>query len=315
MQSQTVVEFNGKELCLYLHFLFGLRINDATRYIHLAQRCFFGQTAGTQNQVFHTLVVGICKCIRLIHLAVDNHYQVLEFVLSRGNEQLVFVAQFDIIGRAVQYTFQVNRQRQIRPVELHTVQHGAGSRSIFAQAVSRSNKAANGCHVLIQAVESRTEHSTLYLHRVLQSRQDSGYINRVAVHQAERSKIGIADRMNRLCAIVLTHHANGIRICFAAETAGKVQQAIQRLILLHLVVHRALHFAVDAGQSVVGVHNHHIAIFQTHIAIQHTIHQVAVQVNLAEQLVLTEHANLTQRTFVGYTAGHIQRVHHVGKCR
>ena len=151
------------------------------------------------------------------------------------------------------------------------------------------------------------------LNRVLQTRQDGGHVYRIAVHQSERRKIGIADRMYRLRTIVLTHHTHRIGVCLAAETAGKVQQPVQCLVWLQLIVHRTLHLAVYASQSTVRVHYHHIAVLQTHIAVQHTVHQVAVQVYLTQQLVLTEHANLTQRTLIRYAACHIQRVQHVGK--
>ena len=276
VQPEAVVEFNGEQLRLDLHLFFRLGVNHAAGYVNLAHRGFFRQTAGTENQIFHTLVVGVGKGVRLIDLAVNNHDQVLELVFARGYEELVFVAQLYIFRCAVQYTLQVNSQGEVGSVELHAVEHGAGGRGIFAQPVGCGYQTADCRNILVQTVEARAEHCTLYLYRVLQSRQDSGYVNRVAVHEPERAEVGIADRVYGLCAVVSAHHTNCIGISLAAESSGEVQQAIQRLVRFHLVVHRPFDFAVDAGECAVGVHNHYIAVLQTHIAVQHAVHQITV---------------------------------------
>ena len=153
----------------------------------------------------------------------------------------------------------------------------------------------------------------MYLYRVLQSRQDSGYVNRVAVHEPERAEVGIADRVYGLCAVVSAHHTNCIGISLAAESSGEVQQAIQSLVRFHLVVHRSFDFAVDAGECVVGVNDYYITVLQTHIAVQHAVHQITVQVHLTEELVLAEDTNGTQCTFLGYATRHVQGVHHIGE--
>ena len=257
--------------------------------------------------------MGVGKGVRLIDLAVNNHDQVLEFVLARGNEELVFVAQLDIFRCAVQYTLQVDSQGEVCAVELHAVEHGAGGRRIFAQPIGCGYQTADCRDVLVQAVEARAEYSTLDLDCVLESRQDSGYVNRVAVHEPERAEVGIADRVYGLCAVVSAHHTYCIGVCLTAESSGEVQQAVQSLVRFNLVVHRPFDFAVDASECAVGVHDHYIAVLQTHIAVQHAVHQITVQVHLTEQLVLAEDTYGTQCTFLGHAASHVQCVHHIGE--
>ena len=143
--------------------------------------------------------------------------------------------------------------------------------------------------------------------------QHAVYRNGVAVHQLESIAVEVVNGVDRKQAARLADEIYAGLVGIAREAAGVFDERTDTLVLLHFVVHWALHFTRYLHQAFVGFHDNHVARSQAHVALHVAVEDVVVDVAGGNELALAVDADVTERTDFVRTARHVEGVEDGGE--
>ena len=144
--------------------------------------------------------------------------------------------------------------------------HGMGRESIFGESLGCFDKCANAVDVVAHLIFAGPEHGSLYLNHVLEAWDDAVNAYRVVVGHLERRHVELVDVVDAVLLASLSYQPYRLGVGIAGKSACVAKQRFQAFALLHLVVHRALHLAFDAYETVVCSHYNHVVVGQLHVA-------------------------------------------------
>ena len=119
--------------------------------------------------------------------------------------------------------------------------------------------------------------------------------------------------MNGVQGSGLAHDAHRLAVGIACESAGVFQQGAEALFLLHFVEHGALYLAGDVDQTLVTAHDDDIVVGQFDVARSAAVKDVVVDVDGRDESVVAVYLDVTQRTDVVDTTGHVQGIEYCCK--
>ena len=185
----------------------------------------------------------------------------------------------------------------------------------FLQSGSSFDERLHGVDVAAYLVHAGTEDGALDLYHVQITVQGGVDADGVFVHQFELAHVKLADAEYGIAVAGLAVYADGLGVGVAREATGIAEQGGSTLRLLHLVEHGALHLTGDVDQCLVGTDGDDVVVLQAHVACQLTIEQEVVDVDVGEQTATAVHLDVTQRSDVVRTAGHVEGIVYGGESR
>ena len=231
---------------------------------------------------------------RASHLAADGEGPALLQFVDARNDKHVVAPQLHVRGTPRHDAPEVQRQKLQRQVLALTKKLRAAREGVALQALGALDQGPHRVHLVAQLVHPLPVHRAADLHAVGEAVQNGSHSHRVSVLQRPSAEIALPDVVEPVFAPRLADHPELLRVGVPREAARVVQQTTQRLASFHLVVHRTLHLPRDVDQQLVGAHDHHVALFQTHVVVLTTLQQVGVHVHARHLTAPAHHADIAK---------------------
>ena len=233
----------------------------------------------------------------------------LQVSLCRNKEHIL-ILQRNVRSRSCQNALDINRDHLQRTVCLHTVHHTTGSESILSDTLGMGYQRAYRVNLITQLILTGTEDGTLDLHHVIIAVEHSIDYHSIPIIHLERVHLKLIHREDGISLTRLTGQTDRLLISIPREASRIFQQCGDTLVLTHLIEHRAFHLSGDTHQTVIGTYLDDITLLQTDITCKTSIEDVLVDIHDTDQVAITVHLDVTQRTKVVDTTCHIEGMEH-----
>ena len=137
----------------------------------------------------------------------------------------------------------------------------------------------------------------------------------VAVGHMKAAHVEFLNVEHRIFASRLAVYANSLCIGITGEASGIFQEGAYALVFLHFVVHGALHLARDVHQTIVWSHGNYVAVVQPYVPCHLAVQDIIVDVAHADEVVPAVYLDVSQRSEVVRSTGHVQGMKYGRECR